>query len=180
MLAAVAAAAPDEPIVLVPHSNAGLYAPHLTDQLEVRTTVYVDAALPEVAAEGRTTPLAPAAFLEFVEGLAGSDRVLPPWTQWWDDITGLFPDEAALERVRAEEPRVPLAYFTSQVPVPSGWAQRPAAYLAFGDTYDDERHLAERAGWPVRTLVGGHLHLLHDPAAVGAAIVGLASQARAG
>ena len=46
------------------------------------------------------------------------------------------------------------------MPTPPGWERLPAAYLAFGDTYADERAEAVRRGWPVETLPGLHLHQL--------------------
>ena len=48
----------------------------------------------------------------------------------------------------------------------AGWDDRPAAYLAFGDTYATERAAAAERGWPTRTMPGRHLHMLVAPAAV--------------
>jgi hypothetical protein len=59
------------------------------------------------------------------------------------------------------------------VPSPPGWETLPTAYLAFGDTYAEERSTAERRHWPVRTLPGEHLHLLVDPEAVTDALLEL-------
>jgi hypothetical protein len=177
VLGAVAAAAGDRAVVLVPHSNAGLYAPYLATLVDARATVFVDAALPDAETEGKETPLAPPAFLDFLRTLADDEGVLPPWTQWWDDVTDLFPDSAARQAVEREQPRLPLTYFTSRIPVPTGWPGRPAAYLAFGETYAEERDRANRLGWPTRTLAGGHLHALQDPAEVGTAILDLSHRA---
>jgi len=171
----VAAAADLHEVVLVVHSNAGLYAPLMASQTAARSTVYVDAALP---GDGPDTALAPPRFLEFLEGLADADGLLPPWTRWWDDgVDDLFPDAATRAAVEAEQPRLPLSYFTSRVAVPAGWAERPSAYLAFGDTYADEIAFAHAHGWPVTALAGRHLHQLVAPAEVAAAIVDLASRA---
>jgi hypothetical protein len=177
VLDAVAAAADDQTVVLVPHSNAGLYAPYLTTLIDVRATVFVDAALPDPAAEGKETPLAPAAFMDFLQTLADDQGVLPPWTQWWGDVADLFPDSSARQAVEREQQRLPLTYFTSRIPVPTGWTDRQAAYLAFGETYAAERDRAMRMGWPTRTMAGGHLHALQDPAAVGSAILDLSGTA---
>src|SRR6478609_6627759 len=100
-------------VVLVVHSNAGLWAPLLASRLDVQATVYVDAAL---AGHGADTALAPPRFLELLETLADPDGVLPPWTQWWadDDVRDLFPDAATRAAVEAEQPRLPLSYFTSR------------------------------------------------------------------
>lgn len=173
---AVATAADGETVVLVPHSNAGLYAPHLATLVDARSTVYVDAALPSAASEGSHTALAPPDFLEFLRSLADDEGVLPPWTDWWDDVDGLFPDGSTRRAVEAEQPRLPLSYFTSQVPVPAGWTAHPSAYLAFGNTYAEEQGRTRLLGWPTRSMAGAHLHALHDPAAVAAAILELSRQ----
>lgn len=190
VLARLRAAVPsDGDVVLVPHSNAGLYAPALAAQVlaeQVPTaperrvaTVYVDAALPSATP---TTPLAPAGLLAHLAGLADDDGRLPPWTRWWDDadVDRLFQGTAWRRRVEEAQPRLPLAYFRARVGVPAGWATRPSAYLSFGDTYEREVTEARGLGWPVAVLDGSHLHMLHDPDTVVRAVLGLLEQARQG
>jgi hypothetical protein len=161
-----------QPSVLVPHSNAGLYVPELVRRRDVVATVFVDAALPP--AEGRAA-LAPDAFYAFLESRADANGLLPPWTRWWDDtdVDVLFPDEATRLRVESEQHRLPLTYFRDSLPAPTGWVDRPSAYVAFGDTYADERRQAERWGWPVATLAGEHLHQLVAPDEVVATLTAL-------
>jgi hypothetical protein len=162
-------------VVLVPHSNAGLYAPALADVVLARATVFVDAALPSSTP---TTPLAPPHLLEHLRGLADEEGRLPPWTRWWAaaDVDRLFPDDTWRERIEAAQPRLAVPYFTSRARVPEGWAARPAAYLAFGDTYAHETAVARGHGWPVDVLEGGHLHMLREPDAVATGILGLLEQ----
>jgi hypothetical protein len=159
-------------LLLVPHSNAGLYVAALAALRPVRALVLVDAGLPSRAP---ATPLAPPAFRQFLAGLADEAGLLPPWTRWWgpEEIAPLFPDPASRARVEREQRRLPLSYFEAEVASPPGWTALPAAYLAFGDTYAEDRAYAERHGWPVETLAGDHLHPLVDPAAVTAALVRL-------
>ncbi|RNM16476.1 alpha/beta fold hydrolase [Nocardioides pocheonensis] len=161
-----------EPLVLVLHSNAGLYAAALAAERDVRGLVFVDAGLP---ADAPTTPTAPEPFRAFLAGLADADGLLPVWTQWWDsdDLEGLFPDDAARRAVEAEQGRLPLSYFDAAVPCPPGWAGLPAAYVAFGDTYAAEATDAASRGWPVVRLAGGHLHPLVAPDEVAAVLEGL-------
>jgi hypothetical protein len=161
----------DEDVVLIPHSNAGLYVPAITQRRRVRGFVFVDAGLPPHAGD---YPLAPPVFRDFLAGKADSAGMLPRWTDWWDaDISGLFPSTDIRERTERDMPRLPLAYFGQTLHAPEGWDQRPGAYLAFGDTYAEERADAGNRGWPVRTIRGEHLHMLVSPVEVAAAITSL-------
>jgi hypothetical protein len=159
-------------VVLVPHSNAGLYAPALTEAVACRATVFVDAALPSSTPR---TPLAPPQLMARLRELADDTGRLPPWTRWWEpaDLDRLFPDDTWRQRIEATQPRLALSYFTSRMRVPEGWAARPAAYLAFGSTYAHETAVARGHGWPVAVLEGTHLHMLDDPETVAARILGL-------
>jgi hypothetical protein len=162
----------DTPVVLVPHSNAGLYAAALAAERDVRGIVFVDAGLP---ADVATTPAAPAEFRAFLAGLADERGLLPVWTTWWagEDLTPLFGGPEREAAVVAEQQRLPLTYFDAEVPSPPGWRDLPAAYLAFGETYAAERARAEVAGWPTATLTGEHLHPLAEPDEVVDALLGL-------
>lgn len=166
----------DRDVILVPHSNAGLFVPALVSGRQVVGAVFVDAGLPPRQGE---VPLAPPALLDALTGKADDRGVLPPWTGWWEetDLSALFPGPEARARVEAEQQRLQLSYFSATLPVPSGWDDGlPAAYLAFGDTYADERARAADLGWPTATLPGHHLHLLMDPEAVAAQIHDLLSR----
>lgn len=166
---ALLAQVPDDELVLVPHSNAGLYVGALAGSRPVRAVVYVDAALP---GDEETTPTAPDSLREHLAGLADDEGLLPPWTRWWpeDEVAGLFPDPGTRETVEREQRRLPLSYFEAQVPTPPAWRTVRSTYLSFGQTYAGERARAERAGWPLATLPGDHLHMLHDPHAVADAV----------
>lgn len=159
----------EPPLALVAHSNAGLYLPTAAAERRTMAGVYVDAALPATAV---ATPLAPAAMQGFLRNLAGTDGLLPPWTEWWapEDLAPLFPDAASRKAVAAEQHRLALSYFTSTIEPPAGWTVRTAAYLAFGDTYRTEREQAERWGWRGHTMPGGHLHQLIYPDSVASAL----------
>ncbi|MET3963405.1 hypothetical protein ABIE44_003339 [Marmoricola sp. OAE513] len=165
-------------VVLVPHSNAGLRASWWASLIPAAATVYVDAALPPEDVE--EVPLASSEFRGFLAGLAGPDGVLPPWSEWWDDVEGLFPHAAARAAVEEQQPRLSLAWFDERVPVAPGWAGRDCAYLAFGDTYAEERAFASSQGWPTTTIPGQHLHQLHAPTQVAEAIQGLVAALASG
>ncbi len=123
---------PDRQVLLVAHSNAGLFIPLLVTHATrpVRGCVFVDAALPAPAGP---TPVAPTELLDFLRTRAIDGR-LPPWTEWWDeeDVAPMFPDPQTRAEVTAEQPRLPLTYYEQAVPVPAGWDDRPCGYLLFG------------------------------------------------
>lgn len=162
----------DRPLAMIPHSNAGLYIPGLTRERTLVAIVFVDAALPP--AQGPIS-LAPTGRYDFLEARTDEHGVLAPWTQWWNDtdVGELFPSRAVRDRVEAGQPRVPLAYFRGCLPAAPGWDDTPGAYLAFGDTYADERQRAETRHWPVRTLPGRHVHMLMEPEEVAGAVTEL-------
>lgn len=156
----------DRDVILLPHSNAGLYVPALMGQRHVVGAVFVDAGLPSQTGD---VLLAPPELFAILADRADGDGLLPPWTHWWDeaDVAELFPNRGVRARIEREQPRLPLSYFSTQLPVASGWDSGLAgAYLAFGDTYADDRALAAVRGWPTATMSGSHLHMLVDPTAV--------------
>jgi len=165
----------DAPVVLVPHSNAGLFVPAIVDALPrpVAACVFADAALP--ARQG-SSPVADARRLAFLRTKVGEDGRLPPWTRWFDesDVAPMFPDAATRKVVEDEQPRLPLAYYEQRLPVPDGWDRAPCAYLKFSGPYDAVAEDAAARGWPVEVVSGGHLHQVVDPDAVAAAIRRLA------
>lgn len=162
----------DQPVVLVPHSNAGLYVPAVVQQRDVVGVVFVDAGLPPPS--GRV-PMVPHGRLGHLAQLVDVDGLLPPWTAWWDpaETDALFPDIASRRAVEAEEQRLPLGYFRGELEAPAGWDRDlPGAYLAFGSTYAADAEQARQRGWPVHTFEdAGHLHQLVDPSGVADAIL---------
>ena len=158
---------PDVPVLLVAHSNAGLFLPTIAQAAghPIDGAIFVDAGLPATDGE---TPVAPVEFQEQLRELADADGVLPPWTDWWtpEDIAELLPDPAVRTAVVAEQPRLPLAYYQQTLPTPPAWASIRAAYLQFSDGYAAEASRAGHAGWPVEHLPGEHLHQVVDPVAV--------------
>ena len=134
-LATFLAAIPeDRDVVLIPHSNAGLFVPSLAAaRRRALGYVFADAGLP---AAGEPVPMVPCQLYDMLAAKADTDGMLPPWTQWWDreDLSGLFPDAYTRAEVESQQQRLPLSYFAENVPVPPGWPDRPGAYLAFGDT----------------------------------------------
>ncbi|WLQ45020.1 alpha/beta hydrolase [Streptomyces laculatispora] len=153
----------DHPLILVAHSNAGLFLPSVRSVLDhpVTGSVFVDAALP---ARTGPTPVAPPELLKFLRPMA-VNGTLPRWTDWWDeaDIAPMFSGPAMRRKVVAEQPRLPLAYYEQHIPVPEGWDDHPCSYLLFGPPYEDMATDAHERGWRTARLPGAHLHQIVDP-----------------
>jgi hypothetical protein len=164
-----------EPLVLVAHSNAGVFVPVIRRSLArpVTCSIFVDASVPSRRGQ---TPMVGGEFLPFLRGLAGADGRLPRWTDWWDepDVAPMFPDPATREAITREQPRLPLAYYEEQVPVPDGWEDHRCAYLLFGPPYDAQAREARQRGWAVRSLPGAHLPQIVDPEGVAQSLLALA------
>ena len=177
--AGLAGTDPGQPVVLVAHSNAGVFIPVIGRGLArpVACSIFADATVP--AASGHT-PIADDQFLPFLRGLAGPDGRLPRWTDWWDeqDVAPLFPSPQAREVITGEQPRLPLAYYQEQVPAPAGWDDHPCGYLQFSSGYQDQAQQARQRGWPVRSVPGEHLHQVVDPHGVARALLDLVASAR--
>ncbi|HLM21753.1 MAG TPA: hypothetical protein VK390_09540 [Propionibacteriaceae bacterium] len=99
----LAALPTDRDLVLVPHSNAGLYVPELTRMRRVIGYVFVDAILPP---DGGTVPVAPRHLVTELESLADESDILPPWTAWWgeDDLRGLYSETDTRGRIEEQAP----------------------------------------------------------------------------
>lgn len=153
----------DSPVVLVAHSNSGLFLPAIRAQLAHRVTgsIFVDARLP---ARSGSTPVGSTELLDFLRPKA-VNGMLPRWTDWWDeaDVAPLFPDAMTRRTVTDEQPNLPLAYYEQDVPVPDGWDDHPCSYLLFGPPYDEFAAEARKRGWRAQHLPGGHLHQIVDP-----------------
>ena len=162
------------PVVLVAHSNAGLFVPVITNGIgrAVACSIFADASVPPIAG---STPVAEGEFLPFLRGLVGDDGLLPQWTSWWgeEDIAPMLPDPRLRQVITAEQPRLPLEYYLEHIPVPAGWDDRPCGYVLFSQGYEGHAEQARSRGWPVRTVSGEHLHQVVDPAGVTGALLDL-------
>jgi len=160
--------------VVVMHSHAGLYAPHIVaaNPGRIEALLFADASIPP--AEGEAD-MVPPEFLSALRAKA-TDGMLPRWTDWWpdEDMATLFPDDETRRRIVEEEPRLSLAYYEQVLPIEPGWTDLPCGYLTFSRGYEQEMAKARTRGWPVAEAPGEHLHMLVDPAAVGAALERLA------
>ena len=163
--------APREPIAVVTHSNAGLFAPAIGAALpKARVSyVFVDARVPP--SSGPAT-MARTGFVAALRAKA-ENGTLPRWTEWWDDadVASLFPANGEIrETIIEEQPRVPLSWYEQTVDIPVGWDESPCSYIYFGPPYDEVVHDLARRGWRIRHVPGQHLHMVVDPIAVSDAL----------
>jgi len=162
------------PVVLVAHSNAGLFIPVLSRDLgrPVVLAIFADASVPVAAGE---TPMVGDDFLPFLRGLADPSGMLPRWTDWWaeDDVAQLLPAPQSRRLVVDEQPTLPMRYYLERVPSPAGWDHLDCCYLQFSQAYDGPAEEARRRGWPVLRVPGEHLHQVVDPDAVAHAVLKL-------
>lgn len=173
-------AGPQDSVVLVTHSGAGVFAAQLSAAIGTAdvTAIFVDAGLPDPSGAG---PVVGSEFLPYLRELS-RDGLVPPWHQWWpgEDLSPLFPDEPTRRAVTSEESPLPLAFFEEILaPAPQSWPPRRAGYLLFSEAYRRQAQEAGKLGWPVREMPGEHLHMLVRPAEVAAAIVSAAGPGRA-
>ena len=153
-------------VVGVAHSNAGAYVPALVARGHLDSVVFMDAVLP--GPDGGEHQAVRSDLGDVLRARV-VDGALPRWTEWWpiDQVRPLFPDEATLADVHDATPRVAAEYLDGTVEVPAGWTDGVrGAFLAFGETYADERRLAASLGWPTRTIDLAHLGFLQRPNAV--------------
>jgi hypothetical protein len=106
--------------------------------------------------------------------LLTSGKHYPNWSN--EDMSELLPDGSLRQQMLAELQPRPLNFFEEDMPLVPGWPDAPGGYLLFTQGYHHHLEQAQRAGWPTRTLLAGHFHLLVDPVAVATTLIELMKQ----
>ncbi len=166
-------------IVLVGHSGAGVFLPLIANRLRRRctATIFVDAVVPPAAGSHRTSSTM-TAMLDHVT-VAGR---LKPWLRWWPDevVATLVPDALDRDRLLADMPHLPRAFYDDDVPMPHSWSSRPNAYLRLSHAYDSDQAAAVALGWPASSIDGTHLSIVDSPGTVLAGIQSLVERTTRG
>jgi hypothetical protein len=160
-------------VLLVAHSNAGLFVPLLVSHAvrPVRCCLFVEAALPARAGQTRVTPTE---LLDFLRGKV-TDGGCRRGASGGRRTRRHCSPTATRAAVTAEELRLPCAYYEQSVPGPTGWDDDVArGYLLFGPPYEEMAADARSRGWLVGVLVGQHLHQLVDPEATADRLITMA------
>ncbi|MGB7879158.1 MAG: alpha/beta hydrolase [Ilumatobacteraceae bacterium] len=156
-------------LVVVGHSGAGAFLPAIGHRLKdrLRAVVFVDAILPPVAGEHRTSEQ----FLRFLDDKTVDGRLLP-WLDWWPtEVVGeLVRSSEELEELRSDVPRLRRSFYDAPIPMPDDWSSGPCAYLQLSPAYSEESRMADHLGWPTSALDGSHLSIFTDPSVVLAAV----------
>jgi pimeloyl-ACP methyl ester carboxylesterase len=119
---AASAVPPDSDVVLVGHSGGGMLLPLIADRSSARSVryVFVDSGLSP--AEG-ALELAGDEFRASLQKRVEPDGRLPGWHTWWGDdaMDWMVTDAERRAEVIVYIPRLALAYFDVQRPLPAGW-----------------------------------------------------------
>jgi hypothetical protein len=152
--------------MVVAHSGAGVLMPLVVDRVGAGAAVFVDAILP-----GPTSDR----FRDFLASLPVEDGRLPRWSDWWPSevMAEAVPDPDLRARLLADLPRLPVAFYDEQVPVPASWPPPRVGYLRLSPAYGAEAAEARRQGWRTRERDGGHLDNAVHPADVAAEVLAL-------
>jgi pimeloyl-ACP methyl ester carboxylesterase len=165
--AAAAVGETADTVVVVGHSAAGALLPAIAAAVGDRTrgAVFVDAMLPQPGRSWFGT--APPGLEAQLRALA-DDGVLPPYDEWFPPGTleELVPDPARRERLIAEAPRLPVAYFDEPAPQVQFEESVACAFIRLGAPFDAAADKAERLGWWVARRDWDHLRMLSEPVAV--------------
>jgi pimeloyl-ACP methyl ester carboxylesterase len=156
-----------DPVVVIGHSAAGALLPAVAEAVGDRTraAIFVDAILPQ---PGRswfdTAPPEQAAQLREL----AVDGLLPRWDEWFPPgvLEELVPDPAVRQRLLAEIPRLPIAYFDEPAPRARFAEPVACAFVRLGAPFDRAADKAARLGWWVARRGWDHLRMLSDPDAV--------------
>ena len=158
----------DQPLVLVGHSGAGPLLPAVAAELDqaISTYLFVDCDLPQDGASRLDLFASPKEAEEF--RAAAVDGLLPTWRD--EDLREVILDPALRREFVAELRPLPLAVYEEPLPVPEVWPDAPCGYVQLSAAYLASGRQARQAGWGYYRLMGGHFHMLVDPAAVADAL----------
>ena len=143
---------PDQPLILVGHSGAGMLLPVARQALgrPVAAYIFVDAGIPEDR-QSRLDLFESATAAEQFRQKA-SNGLLPTWRA--PDLAEVIPDATLRQRFVAELRPLPLAVYEEPIPVFPGWPDAPCGYIRFGTnpSYTAPAAHARAAGWACTDL----------------------------
>jgi pimeloyl-ACP methyl ester carboxylesterase len=165
---------PEEPMIFVGHSGAGLLLPSAAERCgrEIAGYIFVDAGLPA----GDSCRFDLFGSPEEVEQFRGAaeEGYLPVWSA--EDLREVIEEPVLRERFVEELAPTPVALYEEIIPVLNTWPDAPCGYLRFSDFYLLSLAQARRAGWVVEEIPGGHFEMLNRPGEVARVLVKMAEK----
>jgi Alpha/beta hydrolase family len=165
---------PDQAVVLVAHSGAGVLLPAIREAMvrPVAGYLFVDALLPRNNMSRLDLFESKAAVEEFRR--AAVNGLLPTWTE--DNLREHIPDDDLRHRFVAELRPLPLAVYEEPIPVFEDWPDAPCGYVLFSPVYKPLAEEAREEDWSYAEYDALHFHMLVDPAAVTNTLIDLSKQ----
>ena len=158
------------PAVVLGHSGAGAMVPAIACALGAGRSVFVDAVLPPESGNWAPTGL----IRTRLDTMAGPNRVLPPWHEWWNPnmMRRLVPDAPLRTLIESECRPVSLDLYDSPAPQPDDWSSpESCVYIQLSTAYTDDAADAGGRAWPVLVRDGHHLDSATCPSPVAELIV---------
>ncbi|MFZ0214838.1 MAG: alpha/beta hydrolase [Candidatus Dormiibacterota bacterium] len=164
------------PAILVGHSGAGPILPQIRARARrpPEALLFVDAGVPPEAGDAELVP--PDLLVELRAMTV--DGLLPKWSSWFGPgvMEELVPDPGQRAAVGDDLPQLPLSYFETRVPVPSGWTNAACGYVRLSEAYAAAAAEAASRGWPLVELPGAHLDIVARAEPVTVAILAVAAE----
>ena len=125
-------------------------------------------ALATIASAAQAAAISSASPAPKVSHALSVPSVLPPYHEWFPPgtLAELVPDPARRERLIAEIPRLPVAYFDEPAPLVRFAESVACAFVRLGAPFDAAADKAQRLGWWVTRRDWDHLRMLSAPEAV--------------
>ncbi len=136
--------------------------PAIAAKLGATRLLFVDSVLPPESGNWTHSEL----MRTRLHTMAGPDRLLPPWHEWWNPnmMRRLVPDEKLRAAIESECRPVSLAFYDSEAMQPDGWSSpESCVYIQLSVAYTDEVAEAHGRAWPVVTRDGQHLDTATRP-----------------
>lgn len=157
---------PEQKIILVAHSGAGLLLPAIRQKLtSIYAYVFVDAGIPRDGLSRLDLMKLedPHWAEQFHQSLLQGEQ-FPTWSE--DDLKEIIPDGETRRKLVAEIRPRSLPFFVEAIPVLAGWPDAPCIYIKFSASYEWDAMQSKQAGWPVYEMDAGHFHMLVDSTAI--------------
>ena len=151
-----------QPEVVVAHSGAGAVLPAIASEVGATRLLFIDSVLPPESGTWTPSDL----MRSRLNTMAGADRFLPAWHEWWNPnmMRRLVSNETLRTAIESECRQVSLDFYDSEAAQPDGWSSpESSVYIQLSGAYADEATEARNRAWPVLMCDGSHLDTATQP-----------------